>query len=72
MNKLFSKDKNPLKESEIKEAARKGEEHDRVNATADISNDESVSFSSVLTNVTVKTRKRKGSNDYKRDKHKKI
>jgi hypothetical protein len=44
-----------------------------VNATTNPNNDESVSFSAILsTNVTVKTRRRKNSNDVKKEKPKKV
>lgn len=67
LNRLFSKEKNPLKEREMKESIRRGEEDAPLNATVSPRNDESVSFSAVLSNnVTVKTRRRKNSNEVKK------
>lgn len=73
LNRLFSKEENPLKEKEkeLKESVRRGEE-EQLNATTSPRNDESVSFSAVLSNnVTVKTRRRKQSGEAKKEKARK-
>lgn len=70
LNRLFSKEKNQLREGGLKDSARVAEDQP-LNQTAVHAQDESVSFSSVLaTSVAVKSRRRKGSTEGKKEKAK--
>lgn len=70
LNRLFSKDKNQLREGGLKDSARVAEDPP-LNQTTAHPQDESVSFSSVLaTSVAVKSRRRKGSTEAKKEKAK--
>jgi hypothetical protein len=71
LNRLFSKEKNQLREGGLKDSARVAEDAP-LNQTANAhAQDESVSFSSVLaTSVAVKSRRRKGSTEMKKEKPK--
>jgi hypothetical protein len=57
----------------MKESVRRGEDDAPINATTNPNQDESISFSAVLSNnVTVKTRRRKNSGEAKKEKAKKV